>query len=341
MNSTINHTASSPKLCENVAELISMATVQLMSFLANLVAAVAIWRLPGLEGNKYHLAVRTLVVSDLVITLSTLPFSIISYANCAWIGGEILCSVTAFISTTFLSWSFLIVFVMCFLRFLAVTRPLFYRSQVTLERVQKALLLGLVWPCLHLILPVTGFGKFRLYSKGLYCALDLSPGKPRGKILLYATVIEGSLVIVALLYFCVTTLCFIKKKRRVSTSLSEQQKRGASTQRVNKQHGGFARMTFVIVVLFCVCYVPFLVSNSVQLIAIVNALGHPNKMFRFSSLERPSFLKGKGKKCFGFIAFSHFSVASPKFFLTHHTYLQVSTCNGVFKHFWNDVFSLL
>ena len=238
-----------------------MASIQFMSFLANLVAAVAIWKLPGLQENKYHLIVRTLVVSDIVIPLSTLPFSIISYANCAWTGGKILCSVTAFVSTTFLSWSFLIVFVMCLLRFLAVTRPLFYRNQVTCERVQKALILGLIWPCLHLILPVTGFGKFRLYSKGLYCALDLAPDEPRGKILLYATVVEGSLVTMALLYFFVTILCFFKKKRKVSNLLSEQQRRGASIQKVNKQQGGFARLTFVIVVLFCVCYVPFLVSS--------------------------------------------------------------------------------
>lgn len=262
MNSTVNHTGSSPKLCENFAELISMATIQLMSFLANLVAAVAIWRLPGLEGNKYHLVVRTLVVSDLVIPLSTLPFSVISYANCAWTGGKIICSVTAFISTTFLSWSFLIVFVMCLLRFLAVTRPLFYRNQITCERVQKALVLGLIWPCLHLILPVTGFGKFRLYRKGLYCALDLSPDEPRRKILLYATVVEGSLVTIALLYFSATILCVIKKKRRMSGLLSEQQQRAASIHKVNKQQGGFARLTFVIVVLFCACYVPFLVSNA-------------------------------------------------------------------------------
>ena len=144
MNST-----SSLKLCENFAELISMTSIQFMSFLANLLAAVAIWKLPGLEENKYHLTVRTLVVSDLVIPLSTLPFSILSYTNCAWTGGKVLCSITAFISTTCLSWSFLIVFAMCLLRFLAVTRPLFYRNQVTRERVQKALVFGLIWPCLH------------------------------------------------------------------------------------------------------------------------------------------------------------------------------------------------
>ena len=262
MNSTGNQTAplTPGMICSNEAELVSMATVQFLSFLANLVAAIAIWRLPGLEENKYHLVVRTLVVSDLLIPITTLPFSIISFATCSWIGGETLCSITAFISTTFLSWSFVIVFIMCLLRFLAVTRPLYYRNQVTYTRVQKTLIVGLLWPCAHLILPATGFGKFRLYSKGLYCALDLTTEEPNNKILLYATVVEGSLVTLAVLYFCTTILCFVKRKRRVNNLLSEQQQRGAGIEKVNRQQGGFARLTFVIVALFCICYVPFLVS---------------------------------------------------------------------------------
>ncbi|KAJ7392099.1 hypothetical protein OS493_013466 [Desmophyllum pertusum] len=147
---------------------------------------------------------------------------------------------------------------MCLLRFLAVTRPLYYRNEITCARVQKALVLGLIWPCAHLVLPVAGFGKFRLYKKGLYCALDLTPDEPRDKILLYATIVEGGVVTLALLYFCGTILCFVKRKRRVNSLLSEQQQRAAGIQKVNKQQGGFARLTFVIVVLFCVCYVPFL-----------------------------------------------------------------------------------
>lgn len=262
MNLSENETSlgGSSTLCDNFTSLISMASIQFLSFLSNLVAAIAIWKLPGLEENKYHLVVRTLVISDLLIPLSTLPLSIVSYANCAWIGGTILCSVTAFISTTFLSWSFFIVFIMCFLRFLAVTRPLFYRNQITCARVQKALVLALFWPCIHLVLPVSGFGQFKLYKTGFQCALDLTPKESRGKILLYATVVEGGLVIVALLYFCGTILCFLNRKRRISSLLSEQQQRGAGVNRVNKQHGGFARITFFIVGLFCACYVPFLVS---------------------------------------------------------------------------------
>ena len=121
-------------------------------------------------------------------------------------------------------------------------------------------MVSLLWPCTHLILPATSFGKFRLYSKGLYSALDLTTELPNDKILLYATVVEGSLVTLAVLHFCATILCFVKRKRRVNSLLSEQQQRGAGIEKVNWQQGGFARLTFVIVALFCIRYVPVLVS---------------------------------------------------------------------------------
>ena len=61
MNSTGNQTAplTPGMICSNEAELVSMATVQFLSFLANWVAVIATSKLPGLEENKYHLVVRT------------------------------------------------------------------------------------------------------------------------------------------------------------------------------------------------------------------------------------------------------------------------------------------
>ena len=256
-----NFIAPPYKPCDGGLEyLVMMGVVQFVSFSINLVATIAVWKVPGKENNKFHLAVRTLVLSDLSISASTLPFSFVSFVNCSWIRGEILCYITAFILNTFLSWSFLLVFIICLLRFLAVTRPLYYRNQVTCARVKKALLCALIWPCAHLILPLTGFGKFQLYKRGYYCSLDLTPTEPKQKVLVYATVAEGSLITLAMLYFCGKILSSFHRKRRVSSFLSKQQQRAAAIHRIKKQQDGFARLTFVIVLVFYGCYVPFLVS---------------------------------------------------------------------------------
>ena len=263
MNFTENLTSTLPlhATCDaQLSDILPLALTQTLSFVANAISAFAIWRLPGLEENKNHLIIRTLVVSDLLIPLPMLPFSIASYSNCGWIGGKIACTLTAFLSTAFLSWSVFIVFVMCILRYLAVTKPLWYRNQVTYTRVQVALFVAFLWACLHLILPTAGLGKFRLYEKGYYCALDLTPEKKQDRVLVYLVITEGILSTAALLYSCVVIISsLVKRRRRVSEQLSVQH-RGGGLQQVKRQHGGFAGLTLVIVILFCVCYVPFLVS---------------------------------------------------------------------------------
>ena len=63
-----------------------------------------------------------------------------------------------------------------------------------------------------------------------------------------------------MLYFCGKILSSFHRKRRVSSFLSKQQQRAAAIHRIKKQQDGFARLTFVIVLVFYGCYVPFLVS---------------------------------------------------------------------------------
>ena len=96
MNFTENLTSTLPlhPTCNvELSGIVPLALTQTLSFVANAISAFAIWRLPGLEENKNHLIVRTLIVSDLLMPLPMLPFSIASYSNCglacvAWLSGE-------------------------------------------------------------------------------------------------------------------------------------------------------------------------------------------------------------------------------------------------------------
>ncbi|XP_031574949.1 opsin-3-like [Actinia tenebrosa] len=260
-------TSLSAKQCHaNPVYFSLMAVIHILTFVVNFLTAVAIWRLPGLEGNKYHLVVRTLIVSDCLISLSSLPMSMISFINCGWVGGAVACILSAFFSTAFLSWSAMIVIVMCVMRFLAVKKPLLYRNSVTYLRIKKGLAVAFIWGVLHLALPLAGLGKFRLYERGYFCALDITPVRPKDKTLVYITVTEGCLVMTALVYFSIVVMVLVKKKRRVSTSLSVQQRRGVGVEAINKREGGFATMTFVIVLVYCICYVPFLIYRTVVVV---------------------------------------------------------------------------
>lgn len=262
MNAT-NETSKTNPLCgEDAFYFYSLVIIHVFTFLANFVSALAIWRLPGLERNKYHLVVRTLIVSDCLIPISSLPMPVISYIHCGWVGGELSCILSAVFSTIFRSWSALIVTGMCLMRFLAVKKPLFYRHNVTFNRIKKALAIVFIWCCCHLALPsLSGLGKFTLQERGMYCALDVTPRRPKDLTLVYITIIEGCVVILAMLYFSVTISVVVKKKRKVSSSLSVQQQRGVGVINMARREKGFAKITIVIVMMYCICYVPFLVSH--------------------------------------------------------------------------------
>ncbi|KAK3719421.1 hypothetical protein QZH41_015666, partial [Actinostola sp. cb2023] len=150
------------------------------------------------------------------------------------------------------------------MRFLAVQKPLFYRNHVTYPCIKKALAVAFTWGCSHLVLPLTGLGKFRLQDRGFYCALDVTPENPKDLTLVYITIIEGCIVIMAMVYFSVVIAVVVQRKRRVSSSLSVQQQRGVGMNNMNKREEGFATITFVIVLLYCVCYVPFLIYRAIM-----------------------------------------------------------------------------
>ena len=114
-----------------------------------------------------------------------------------------------------------------------------------------------------MIMPIIGLGKFRLYNKGMYCGLDLTPKSPRDRTLVYLVIGEGLLTIVALIYFCsAVILATLKKKKSVISQMSIQQQRGLAVSKTNKQHGSFAGMFLAIVILYCICFLPYLVSNT-------------------------------------------------------------------------------
>ena len=118
--------------------------------------------------------------------------------------------------------------------------------QVTYAGVQVALFVAFLWACLHLILPTAGLGKFRLYEKGYYCALDLTPEKNQDRVLVYLVITEGILSTAALLYSCVVIInSLVKRRRRVSEQLSVQH-RGGGLRQVKRQHGGFAGLTLTL-----------------------------------------------------------------------------------------------
>ena len=250
-----NKTSSPSPICSSKA--IVYLSVQLLTFVLNTFAALVLWRLKGYRRNISHLVVRVLVISDALGSLASV-IPIIESCSGTKLRDSTLCTVFGYLSSVFLLWTALIVLFMCTLRYLALVRPLFYRTRLNYDIVWYILAGELIWSGAHLVLPLTGVGRFKFYSQGQYCAFEIKPTNAKDAALIHITVWEGWLTIAVLAFFSVRMLRELRMKQRRASRMSFQQRRGVQATSTRQQ--GYTLMTIAIVVIFMVCFIPFLVS---------------------------------------------------------------------------------
>eukprot|EP00794_Sanderia_malayensis_P016882 gene16882-18588_t len=234
-----------------------------VSFLLNIIAACTLWRLGTHKTNISHLIVRVLVVSDALSSVLTMIPIIISCAGVATMNGAI-CDAFGYLSSVFLLWTALLVLLLCTMRYLALVKPLFYRTYVTYGIVQFLLVCALLWSVSHLLLPLVGIGRFKFYEQGQYCAYEIKPTDSKDAILVHITVWEGWLTIIVLCFFTTRMLIKLRAKKKLALRLSFQQRRGVRAGGTRQQ--GYTLMTVVIVAIFLICYIPFLMFRLLALI---------------------------------------------------------------------------
>lgn len=252
---TFRPTLQSETGCSNQA--IAYAFVQVLSILLNLAVAVVLSRLKGYRRNTCHLVVRILVISDAIgatVTLIPIVLSCSGYR----LKNDAICQVFGYLSTVLLIWTALIVLLMCALRYFAVVRPLFYRTHITYEVVRWLLFGQLLWSAAHLVLPLVGVGRFKFFAEGQYCAFEIRSHNGTDAVLVHLTVWEGWLTILVLIGFTARMLQEMRVKKKLTSRLSFQQRRGVRATGSRQQ--GYTRMTVVIVTIFLLCYIPYLVS---------------------------------------------------------------------------------
>ncbi len=240
-----------------------------VTLVLNAFAAMTLWRLKDHKANISHLAVRVLVVSDALGSVITMIPILISCGKNAVVE-RITCNIFGYLSSVFLLWTALIVLLLCTLRYLALVRPLFYRTYLTYNVVKYTLVCEFFWSATHLLLPVFGIGRFKFYPEGQYCAFEIKPSNTSDATLVHITVWEGWLTIFVLLFFTGRMLMELRVKKKLASRLSFQQRRGVRASGSRQQ--GYTLMTVVIVAIFLICYIPFLVSHSKS--SVINFYSH-------------------------------------------------------------------
>ena len=240
--------------------------IQILTVVLNITAVIILSQIKGYKGNTHHLVVRVLVLSDAIgaaTTLTPILMSCLGYQ----LQGSKVCQALGFLSNVILLWTALIVLLMCTLRYFAVVKPLFYRTNITNTMVKWLLVALLFWSLGHIVLPLFGIGRFKFYNIGQYCSLEVPSKRHGDAILVHLIVWEGWVLIIFLIYCTARMVRELRNKRKLTSKLSFQQRRGLEANRMRQR--GYTMMTVVIVAIYLVCYIPFLVSINTHWLLVI------------------------------------------------------------------------
>lgn len=186
---------------------LSKAELPIVLTLTLIVNAVAIFILVKIRQKNSgtdQFMVVVLAVNDFVTTLMFMVMWIGGWITC----GDLLlgpaCAVLGWFASTMVMWSAWVVVTMCATRYLALVKPLYYRSNVTAKRLKIGLGITLLITLIQFTTPLTGLTtEYEYYDENRVCAYDFSPGNRSDshKASLVVIAAEGILSIVCVLFF--------------------------------------------------------------------------------------------------------------------------------------------
>ncbi|XP_077863478.1 LOW QUALITY PROTEIN: C-C chemokine receptor type 5-like [Saccoglossus kowalevskii] len=119
--------------------IIYYAIVVLFAVIGNLLCIATSVTIIRHRKSFPYMLICILSVSDLLMTICVHSISIASLGARQWIGGDITCGIQYSLSWAFLKFSFFYVQAQTVDRYLAINRPLLYKSDVTTRRVRIAI----------------------------------------------------------------------------------------------------------------------------------------------------------------------------------------------------------
>ncbi|KAJ8299469.1 hypothetical protein KUTeg_023529 [Tegillarca granosa] len=232
-----------------------------LTLIVNAVAIFILVKIRQKNSGTDQFMVVVLAVNDFVTTLMFMVMWIGGWITC----GDLLlgpaCAVLGWLASTMVMWSAWVVVTMCATRYLALVKPLYYRSNVTAKRLKIGLILTLLITLLQFTTPLTGLTtEYEYYDENRVCAYDFSPGNRsdshKASLIVIAT--EGILSIACVLFFNISIVFQLKRKNSIHSETSIIKKTKTTFK---QQRAAFAKVTKVVSALYLFCYGPFLVKQ--------------------------------------------------------------------------------
>lgn len=258
------HTRGDENSLQNPGDLrvqdgLSLFVMSTTGILANLFACVVSSKLLRKQPLSPNLFVLGMSCIDLAALVASCIPSWICYFVGSWPGGKILCDFQG-VMILFASLSAgSLATLMSMDRCVAVVKPLYHKKTMTLDRAKILITVVSISAFAISLLPLTGFGSFKLSLSGTYCSVNwfAETVSDRAFVLFYASF--GGLLALTTVYCNVQVIFTLVKRKRHRISVLQPTallKRRKEKDEIEKQ---FAKMMVIISTIFLVSWLPYMV----------------------------------------------------------------------------------
>lgn len=232
-----------------------------LTFTVNVIALYAVLKTRLTVSTSHaaaqiHLLICCLSGSDTVSVGLQCLMPVASFINCGWWGGQATCAFLGYINAILILWSAWIVAILSFQRFLVTVYPFKHRQMFTTKKIRQALFSMFAITCLLLCPPLFGVGEFVYYDMGQFCSLSLTPTGVSDTVYLSVAIAYGFVCVSLVLFFNFRVICSLRSRPRRLSVFCGQTQRGT-----DDSISTFVSLTKAVALVFCLCNIPFLVSN--------------------------------------------------------------------------------
>jgi prostaglandin E receptor 4 len=212
----------------------------------------------------YNFCTRNTIPYVQVGTLATSPVTLLVYANERnWVGGQAMCDYFSFMMIFAGFATVFIIGAMALDRFIAIQHPYFYSAKMTAGRAIYIILSLWIFAFFIACLPLAGIGRNVIHFPGTWCFFSFTGKSVREQLFTYTYTSIGLLVIAMTALCNITVITLLVKMRKKAAKMMPS----IAASRSRRHHDSELQMMILllgIVLIFCTCWVPLMVSIRVS-----------------------------------------------------------------------------
>ena len=157
-----------------LAAMIYLIMFGTIAFIGNVITLIVIRKRRPLHTPSYYL-LANLSCGDLLLNASVSLCAAVTLGTRQWVFGAVFCYLNAYMKDISIMQTLATLAFISVDRYVAICKPLRYRSLITTPRIRLAIVYSWVHPCIVNLAPAFGIGKY-VYKPNVYgCRISAEP----------------------------------------------------------------------------------------------------------------------------------------------------------------------